>query len=104
MRTSPLGMASAVFLVALILVAIFAPRIAPYSPLTNDYAVARYPPSAQHWLGTDSLGRDVLSRILYGLRISLVVSLCSVALSALVGTLWGVTSGYIGGKYDILSQ
>ena len=104
MRTSPLGTASAVFLVLLVLVAIFASQIAPYSPLSNDYAVARHPPSAQHWVGTDSLGRDVLSRILYGLRISLVVSLSSVALSALVGTLWGVTSGYIGGKYDILSQ
>jgi peptide/nickel transport system permease protein len=104
MRTSPLGAASAVFLVLLVFVALFAAQIAPYSPLTNDYSVARHPPTVQHWLGTDSLGRDVLSRILFGLRISLVVSICSVALSALVGTLWGVTSGYIGGKYDILSQ
>ncbi len=88
----------------LVLVAIFAAQIAPYSPLTNDYSVARYPPSAHHWLGTDSLGRDVLSRIIYGLRISLIVSLSSVALSAAVGTLWGVTSGYIGGAYDIVSQ
>ena len=104
MHASPLGVAAAVFLVLLVLVALFAAQIAPYSPLTNDYAVARYPPSAQHWLGTDSLGRDVLSRIIYGLRISLVVSLSSVALSAAVGTLWGVTSGYIGGAYDIVSQ
>lgn len=104
MRTSPLGAASAVFLVLLVLVALFAPRIAPYNPLTNNYSLARHPPSARHWLGTDSLGRDVLSRIIYGLRISLVVSICSVALSASVGTLWGVTSGYIGGKYDMLSQ
>lgn len=104
MRTSPLGLASAVFLVLVVLMAIFASRIAPYSPLTNDYSVARHPPYARHLLGTDSLGRDVLSRILYGLRISLVVSLSSVALSAVVGTLWGVTSGYIGGTYDLLSQ
>jgi ABC-type dipeptide/oligopeptide/nickel transport system permease subunit len=104
MRASPLGLAAAVFLVLLVLVAIFAAQIAPYSPLTNDYGVARYPPSAQHWLGTDSLGRDVLSRIIYGLRISLIVSISSVALSAVVGTLWGVTSGYIGGTYDIVSQ
>lgn len=104
MRTSSLGAASAVFLVLLVLVALFASRIAPYSPLTNNYGLARHPPSARHWLGTDSLGRDVLSRIIYGLRISLVVSICSVALSASIGTLWGVTSGYIGGKYDILSQ
>ena len=104
MRTSPLGTASAVFLVLLVFVAIFASKIAPYSPLTNNYAVARHPPSVQYWAGTDSLGRDVFSRILYGLRVSLVVSLSSVVLSATIGTLWGVTSGYIGGKYDILSQ
>jgi peptide/nickel transport system permease protein len=104
MRTSPLGTASAIFLVLIVFVAIFASKIAPYSPLTNNYAVARHPPSMQHWAGTDSLGRDVFSRILYGLRVSLVVSLSSVVLSATIGTLWGVTSGYIGGKYDILSQ
>ncbi len=104
MRASPLGLAAAILLLLLVLVAIFATQIAPHSPLTNDYAVARRPPSAHHWLGTDSLGRDVLSRIIYGLRISLVVSISSVALSAAVGTLWGVTSGYIGGAYDILSQ
>ncbi len=104
MRASPLGLAAAILLLLLVLVAIFASQIAPYSPLTNDYGIARHPPSAQHWLGTDSLGRDVLSRIIYGLRISLVVSISSVALSAAIGTLWGVTSGYIGGAYDIISQ
>ncbi len=104
MKSSPLGAAAAVFLVLIVFIAIFAAQVAPYDPLRNDYAAARQPPTAAHFLGTDNLGRDVLSRIIYGLRISLVVSLASVAFGVSVGVLWGVTSGYIGGKYDILSQ
>jgi peptide/nickel transport system permease protein len=104
LKSSPLGAAAAVFLVFVFLMAIFAAQVAPYDPITNDIAVARNPPTAAHWLGTDNLGRDVLSRIIYGLRVSLVVSIASVALGMLVGTFWGVTSGYIGGKYDIISQ
>lgn len=104
LRSSPLGAAAAVVLVIVVCVALAAPVIAPYDPLTNNYAVARKPPSAQHALGTDNLGRDVLSRIIYGLRVSLLVSLASVAFGVAVGMLWGVTSGYVGGKYDMLSQ
>ena len=58
---------------------------------------SRQPPTAQHWLGTDSLGRDVLTRILYGLRVSLLVSVASVVLGVSVGVIWGVTSGYLAG-------
>jgi len=104
LRSSPLGAAAAVVLLIVVFVTLAAPVIAPYDPLRNNYAVARKPPSAQHTLGTDNLGRDVLSRIIYGLRVSLLVSLASVALGISVGMLWGVTSGYVGGKYDILSQ
>jgi peptide/nickel transport system permease protein len=104
LKSSPLGAAAAVFLVIIVFLAIFAAQVAPYDPITNDYAAARKPPSAAHWLGTDNLGRDVLSRIIYGLRVSLLVSIASVALGVSVGMLWGVTSGYVGGKYDILSQ
>jgi peptide/nickel transport system permease protein len=104
LKSSPLGAASAVFLVLVFAVAIFASQVAPYDPITNDYSAARKPPSVAHLLGTDNLGRDVLSRIIYGLRVSLVVSIASVALGVVVGMLWGVTSGYIGGKYDIVSQ
>lgn len=102
--SSPLGALAAAILVGLIFVAIFAGQLAPYNPVTNDYGATRQPPTAQHRLGTDNLGRDVLSRIIYGLRISLVVSLTSVALGVSVGMAWGVTSGYIGGRYDMLSQ
>jgi ABC-type dipeptide/oligopeptide/nickel transport system permease subunit len=103
-RSSPLGTASAVFIVITIVLALFATQLAPYDPLRNDYAAARQPPSSQHVLGTDNLGRDVLSRIIYGLRVSLLVSLTSIALGVSLGVLWGVTSGYISGTYDLLSQ
>src|SRR5215472_13087832 len=104
LRSSPLGALAAVILIAAVLVAILAPQIAPYDPLHNDYAVARQPPSFDHVLGTDSLGRDVLSRIIYGLRVSLVVSITSIALGVSLGVAWGITSGYIAGRYDLLSQ
>jgi len=104
LRSSPLGAAAAVLLAAIVFVAVFASAIAPYNPLRNDYAVARKPPSAAHLLGTDNLGRDVLSRIMYGLQVSLLVSVASVVLGVSIGMLWGVTSGYAGGRYDMLSQ
>ncbi len=104
LRSSPLGAAAAVLLVLIIAVAIFASQVAPYDPIRNNHLQAIKAPSAQHWLGTDDLGRDVLSRLIYGLQISLVVSLTSVALGISVGVLWGVTSGYIGGMYDMCSQ
>jgi peptide/nickel transport system permease protein len=104
LRSSPLGAGAAVCLVVIIFAAIFASQLAPYDPDTNDYSAARQAPSAAHWLGTDNLGRDVLTRILYGLRISLLVSIASVALGVTIGMLWGISSGYIGGRYDILSQ
>jgi peptide/nickel transport system permease protein len=104
LRSSPLGALAAVILIAAVLVAILAPLIAPYDPLHNDYALARQPPSSDHLFGTDSLGRDVLSRIMYGLRISLFVSITSIALGVSLGVLWGITSGHLAGGYDLLSQ
>lgn len=104
LKSSLLGAAAAVLLVLLVLAALFATQIAPYDPLRNDYALARKSPSAAHFLGTDNLGRDVLSRIIYGLRVSLLVGVASVVLGVTLGMIWGVTSGYAGGWYDILSQ
>jgi peptide/nickel transport system permease protein len=103
-RSSPLGAIAAVVILATLVVAIFAASIAPYDPLHNDYSAARQAPSAQHVLGTDNLGRDVLSRVIYGLRISLLVSVTSIALGVSLGVVWGVTSGYAAGAYDLLSQ
>ena len=104
LRSSPLGTAAALFIVVTVFVAIFAGQVAPYDPLHNDYTAARQPPSAVHMLGTDNLGRDVLSRIIWGLRISLVVSVASIALGVSVGVAWGISSGYAAGVYDLVSQ
>lgn len=104
LRSSPLGAAAAIFVVITALVAIFAAQLAPYDPYRNDYGAARQAPSPAHVLGTDSLGRDVLSRVMYGLRISLLVSVTSIVLGVSVGVVWGISSGYAAGTYDLLSQ
>ncbi|MGE3268837.1 MAG: ABC transporter permease [Chloroflexota bacterium] len=84
--------------------AIFAEQVAPYDPLAGNYSAIRKAPSVEHWLGTDDVGRDVLSRLIYGARISLAVGFGAVLLGDLVGMVWGVASGYIGRRFDLLSQ
>jgi peptide/nickel transport system permease protein len=79
-----------------ILMAIFAPLIAPYDPLQQDLIDKFAPPSREHLLGQDELGRDILSRIIYGARISLTAGLAAVAIATSVGTIIGVVSGYVG--------
>src|SRR5229473_1946389 len=103
-RSSPLGTIAAVLLITLILVAIFADQLAPYDPLVADYSVSRSPPSAAHVFGADQLGRDTLSRIIHGARVSLFVALVSVLLGDSAGLLWGIASGYLGGRFDLVSQ
>lgn len=83
-------------------IALLAPVIAPYDPLAQSYLRINAYPSADHWLGTDQFGRDVLSRLLYGARNSLIFGLISPTLAALVGTSLGVTAGYFGGIVDRL--
>lgn len=85
----------------LIFSAIAAPILTPYDPLVQDLRNIRKPPSVEHWLGTDGLGRDILTRVLYAGRISLSVGLVAVSISAAVGILIGVTAGYMGGKTDM---
>lgn len=92
-----LFMGCAIFLVALVLAAIFAPWVAPYPPNQTEMLNRLAPPSAQHWLGTDTLGRDTLSRIIYGARVSLLVGVVAVALSTLIGVALGTVAGYFGG-------
>ncbi|HXF60086.1 MAG TPA: ABC transporter permease [Caldilineaceae bacterium] len=103
-RTSPIGAVAAAFLIVLVFVAIFAEQIAPYHPLEADFSAMRQAPSARHWLGTDNLGRDVLSRLIFGARISLSVAILSTLLSKLIGLAWGVMTGYIGKSFDLISQ
>ncbi len=90
----------ALILAALALAAIFAPLIAPYPPLMYHPAVASQPPSMAHLLGTDDLGRDQLSRVIYGARISLTVGILAIVAGASVGTLMGVVGGYLRGWVD----
>jgi len=103
-RSSPIGAVSALIWLALIAVALAAPLLAPYDPLEADYAAIRSAPSALHWLGTDDLGRDTLTRIIFGSRITLIVSFTSVVLGDLLGFTWGIVSGYLGGRFDLYSQ
>ncbi len=103
-RSSPLGAMSLVFLVAMVLVAVFADYLAPHDPIKANYAISRQGPMSGHPLGADHMGRDVLSRIIFGARISLFVGLVSVLLGDSLGLLWGVLSGYLGGRVDLLSQ
>ncbi|QYO75199.1 ABC transporter permease [Devosia salina] len=83
-------------------IAIFAPMLAPYDPLAQSYLKINAYPSAENWLGTDQFGRDVLSRLIYGSRNSLIFGLIAPVLAALVGTTLGVIAGYFGGIFDRL--
>lgn len=87
-------------LTLIILLAVFAPLIAPYDPLKQNILHRLRPPSGEFWLGTDSYGRDVLSRLLYGARISLAIGFLSVLIAMLVGSALGILAGYIGGVFD----
>jgi ABC-type dipeptide/oligopeptide/nickel transport system permease subunit len=99
-----LGALAALFLVGLMLVALFAEQLAPYHPLEADFRALRKAPSLAHWLGTDNLGRDVLSRLMHGARISLSVAFISTVLSKLIGVAWGILTAYVGGTFDLASQ
>lgn len=92
----------AIALLVIVLSALLAPWIAPYDPLEQNILESLQPSSALHWLGTDYYGRDTLSRILYGARLSLLIGLLSILLAVVVGTLIGLVSGYFGGKLDIV--
>lgn len=84
----------------LILVSLLTPFIAPYAYEAQNLALGASPPSMQHWLGTDIHGRDLLTRVLYGGRISLLVGFAATAVSLVVGVLWGTIAGYVGGLTD----
>ena len=103
-KNKPLGAVAAFIIVTMIVLAIFAPVVAPYNPFSLIGGVRLTPPSWQHWMGTDDLGRDVLSRIIYGSRVSLRVGFVAVSIAMGIGVFVGVTTGYYGGKIDLLSQ
>jgi peptide/nickel transport system permease protein len=103
-RRHVLGAAGLVIMTLFVLAAIFADLICRYSPLTVDSAHALAAPSAQHWMGTDSFGRDVWARIIHGARISLAVGIGSTTLGASIGVIVGLASGYLSGWVDLVFQ
>ncbi|MGH2403807.1 MAG: ABC transporter permease [bacterium] len=104
-RRFPLNRSGAFGLIVVVLVvavAAMAPLLAPYGPVEGDLSSSLQPPSRSHWLGTDQLGRDLFTRILYGARVSLAIGLATVGVAGALGLVVGVVSGYVGGKTDVV--
>ncbi|MDO5709199.1 MAG: ABC transporter permease [Coriobacteriales bacterium] len=101
-KKNKLGMVCLVIVVLLMLIAVFAPLIAPYDPYAIELTNRLAKPTSAHVLGTDELGRDILSRIIYGCRISLSVGVISQAIALFIGFFAGVVAGYFGGKVDMV--
>jgi peptide/nickel transport system permease protein len=103
-RQRPLGAVGAAIIGIMIVSALLAGLVSPYDPLVTDYSKMLQAPSSFHWFGTDSFGRDVFSRIVYGSRTALWIGFASSFLGATLGALIGVTSAYFGGKVDLMLQ
>jgi peptide/nickel transport system permease protein len=103
-RSHPLGALGAAIILLMFMNALLAGVISPFDPVVNDYGAMLQSPSAAHWLGTDSFGRDVLSRIIYGSRTALWVGFAASFTGATVGALIGVGSAYFGGRVDLIAQ
>ncbi len=95
-----LALAGLVLIVLLTLMAVFAPWLAPYDPIQQNYEALSQAPSKLHWFGTDNLGRDVLSRTIYGARVSLSAGVIAVGLATLAGLVFGMMAGFFGGILD----
>jgi ABC-type dipeptide/oligopeptide/nickel transport system permease subunit len=100
LRNRP-ALISSIFLVAMVLLVLLWPFFSPYSPVQLSDAESQ-PPSVAHWFGTDVHGRDLMTRVFYGARISLLVGIVGAAVSLVIGVLWGAISGYAGGRWDEL--
>jgi peptide/nickel transport system permease protein len=103
-RRRPLGAIGAAVVVLMIAVAVFAGVLAPYDPVAVDFGAMLARPSAQHWLGTDAFGRDVMSRLIYGSRTALFVGFGAALVGATAGAVLGVGSAYFGGRLDLYLQ
>ena len=101
-RQNKLAAFSAVLIILMILIAVFAPVVAPYDHLKQSLTERLSHPGMAHWLGTDELGRDVLSRIIFGARISLTIGLVPTLISMAIGTVLGLWAGFYGGKTDFV--
>jgi ABC-type dipeptide/oligopeptide/nickel transport system permease subunit len=103
-RRNPLALAGGLVGLGAILLALAAPWVAPRDPLKTDFRRMNKPPDAQALFGTDQVGRDTLSRVIHGARTSLFVAFAAVLLGTTTGSLWGVACGYLGGRFDLVSQ
>ncbi len=102
LRANPLAMIGVALVIFWLVVSLTAPLIAPYSPTQQAISDRLQPPSAAHWFGTDQLGRDMLSRVLYGGRLSLPAGVAVIVIAGIVGTFVGALAGFIGGWFDEL--
>jgi ABC-type dipeptide/oligopeptide/nickel transport system permease subunit len=102
LAAEPIGLIAGVLVLAYALGAVLAPVIAPYSPAATDLAARLAPPSRLHWFGTDALGRDVLSRTVYGARVSILVGVLTVGISAVAGTTLGMVGAFYRGWIDMI--
>ena len=103
-RSAPLSAFWGCIAAAIVAMSVAAPIIVPYPPLKSDFRAMTKPPSENHWFGTDQIGRDTLSRVIYGSRASLTVAFGAVLFGTTVGALWGLACGYFGGRFDMISQ
>lgn len=101
-KKNKIALIGVVILILFILIAIFADKLAPYGFDDQDISNSLLPPSGKYWFGTDNLGRDILSRVIYGSRISLSIGIISTLISAIGGIILGIVAGYFGGKIDNL--
>jgi len=104
LRRQPIGSIGIILVLIFGLAGVFADWIAPYNPTANDFAAMTEPPSLAHWLGTDQLGRDLLSRILFGARTAFIVGMTSAIVGGVSGLVLGVGSAYFGGHIDLWLQ
>lgn len=103
-RTKPLGALSALVIFLLLIAAIFAPLVSPFDPDAQDLSRVMTSPSLRNLFGTDQVGRDLLSRVIFGARITLLVGLLSVVLGVIIGVSLGLITGYCGGRVDLIIQ
>jgi ABC-type dipeptide/oligopeptide/nickel transport system permease subunit len=103
-RRSPMSAFWGCVAALIIVMTVAAPLLVPYPPLKSDFRAMTKPPSEHHAFGTDQIGRDVLSRVIYGGRASLTVAMGAVVFGTTLGALWGLASGFLGGRFDLVSQ
>ena len=102
LTTNKLSLFSLIYIISLVVIALVTPFIAPYDYAYQDLAIGASPPSAEHLLGTDTLGRDLLTRMMYGSRISLMVGFLATSVALVIGVIWGTIAGSAGGKVDAI--